>query len=166
MIPGHVRLGLALAVLVAALDQGTKWLIVETVMQPPRIIPVTDFFNLVLGYNYGVSFGMLNMQSDMGRWILAALATAITIALLVWMWRADKRLVVVGLGLIVGGALGNVADRIMVGAVVDFLDFHAFGWHWPAFNVADVAIVTGAAGLIGDAFLATDEEPLGADEES
>ena len=152
MIPAHVRIGLVLATLVAALDQGTKWLIVETVMQPPRIIPVTDFFNFVLGLNRGVSFGMLNMQSPMGRWILAGLALAITLALLVWMWRANKTLVVVGLGLIVGGAIGNVVDRVLVGAVVDFLDFHWAGYHWPAFNVADIAITSGAAALIWDSF--------------
>ena len=152
MIPAHVRIGLVVAALVATLDQGTKWLIVETVMQPPRIIPVTDFFNFVLGLNRGVSFGMLNMQSPMGRWILAGLALAITLALLVWMWRANKTLVVVGLGLIVGGAIGNVVDRVLVGAVVDFLDFHWAGYHWPAFNVADIAITSGAAALIWDSF--------------
>lgn len=158
MIPAHVRIGLVLATLVAALDQGTKWLIVEKVMQPPRIIPVTDFFNFVLGLNRGVSFGMLNMQSPMGRWILAGLALAITVALLVWMWRANKTLVVVGLGLIVGGAIGNVVDRILVGAVVDFLDFHWAGYHWPAFNVADIAITSGAAALIWDSFFGVEEE--------
>ena len=152
MIPAHVRIGLVVAALVATLDQGTKWLIVEKVMQPPRIIPVTDFFNFVLGLNRGVSFGMLNMQSPMGRWILAGLALAITLALLVWMWRANKTLVVVGLGLIVGGAIGNVVDRVLVGAVVDFLDFHWAGYHWPAFNVADIAITSGAAALIWDSF--------------
>ena len=85
MIPNQVHLGLILAGLIAALDQASKWWIVETVMRPPRIIPLTDFFNLVLGLNRGVSFGMLDMQSPMGRWILAGLALTITAALLVWM---------------------------------------------------------------------------------
>lgn len=158
MSPAHVRIGLTLAAVVAAADQGAKWWIVGTVMQPPRIIPVTDFFNLVLGYNRGVSFGMLNMHSPMGRWILAGLALAITAALLVWMWRAEKRLVVAGLGLIVGGAAGNVIDRVLVGAVVDFLDFHWAGYHWPAFNVADIAITGGAAALIWDSFFGGGDE--------
>ena len=97
----QVRLGLILSALIAALDQASKWWIVETVMRPPRIIPLTDFFNLVLGLNRGVSFGMLDMQSPMGRWILAGLALTITAALLVWMWRANKLLVTGALGLIV-----------------------------------------------------------------
>ncbi len=152
MIPTHVRLGLILAILIAALDQASKWWIVETVMRPPRVIPVTDFFNLVLGLNRGVSFGMLDMQAPMGRWILAGLAVTITAGLLVWMWRADKRLVTGALGLIVGGAVGNVIDRVLVGAVIDFLDFHWADYHWPAFNVADIAITCGAAALILDSF--------------
>ena len=152
MIPAHVRPGILLALVIAALDQASKWWIVETVMRPPRVIPVTDFFNLVLGLNRGVSFGMLDMQSPMGRWILAGLALAITAALLVWMWRSDKRLVTAALGLIVGGAMGNVIDRVLMGAVVDFLDFHWAGFHWPAFNVADIAITCGATVLIWDSF--------------
>ena len=159
MIPTQVRLGLILSALVAALDQASKWWIVETVMQPPRIIPLTDFFNLVLGLNRGVSFGMLDMQSPMGRWILAGLALTITAALLVWMWRSDKRLVTAALGLIVGGAMGNIIDRVLMGAVVDFLDFHWAGFHWPAFNVADIAITSGAAVLIWDSFFGEHEEP-------
>ena len=159
MIPAHVRPGILLALVIAALDQASKWWIVETVMRPPRVIPVTDFFNLVLGLNRGVSFGMLDMQSPMGRWILAGLALAITAALLVWMWRADKRLVTGALGLIVGGAMGNIIDRVMVGAVVDFLDFHWAGFHWPAFNIADIAITSGAAVLIWDSFFGEHEEP-------
>ena len=152
MIPTQARLGLILSALIAALDQGSKWWILETVMRPPRVIPLTDFFNLVLGLNRGISFGMLDMQSPMGRWILAGLALAITAALLVWMWRANKLLVTGALGLIVGGAVGNVIDRVLLGAVVDFLDFHWAGYHWPAFNVADIAITCGAAALIWDSF--------------
>jgi len=148
----NLRVGLGLAALVAVLDQATKWWIVEKVMQPPQMIPITPFFNLVLGHNRGVSFGMLNMQTPMGRWILVALALAIVAGLMIWMWRAEKTWVAVTLGLIVGGAMGNVADRVFVGAVVDFLDFHAAGYHWPAFNVADIGITCGAAGLIWDSF--------------
>ena len=157
MIPAQVRLGLILAALIATLDQVSKWWIVDTVMQPPRVIPIADFFNLVLGLNRGVSFGLLNMQSPMGRWILAGLALTIIAALLVWMWRTDKRLVTGALGLIVGGAVGNVIDRVLLGAVVDFLDFHWAGYHWPAFNVADIAISCGAAALIWDSFVGENE---------
>ena len=158
MIPSQARLGLILSAMIAALDQASKWWILETVMRPPRVIPLTDFFNLVLGLNRGISFGMLDMQSPMGRWILAGLALAITAALLVWMWRANKLLVTGALGLIVGGAVGNVIDRVLLGAVVDFLDFHWAGYHWPAFNVADIAITCGAAALIWDSFFGEHEE--------
>ena len=158
MIPTQVRFGLILSALIAALDQASKWWIVEMVMRPPRVIPLTDFFNLVLGLNRGVSFGMMDMQSPMGRWVLAGLALTITAALLVWMWRAKTLLVTGALGLIVGGAVGNVIDRVLLGAVVDFLDFHWAGYHWPAFNVADTAITFGAAALIWDSFFGEHEE--------
>ncbi|MDD9877471.1 MAG: signal peptidase II [Magnetovibrio sp.] len=146
----NLRVGFALALAVAVLDQLSKWWIVEMVMQPPRVLPVTPFFNLVLGYNRGVSFGFLNFNSPLGRWFLVLLALAIVAVLVRWMWKADKTWVAAVFGMIIGGAIGNIVDRILVGAVVDFLDFHAAGYHWPAFNIADVAIVCGAAGLIWD----------------
>ena len=92
MIPAHVRLGMILALLIVALDQASKWWVVETIMRPPRIIPVTEFFNLVLGLNQGVSFGMLDMQSPMGRWILSGLALAITAALYTGLPWIDQQL--------------------------------------------------------------------------
>ena len=143
MIPRHARFGLILAILVAVSDQTSKWWIVDVVMQPPKFIPVTDFFNLVLAYNRGVSFGMLNMQSEIGPWILAAVSLAITFGLLVWMWRANKKLTVVALSLIIGGAVGNVIDRLIYGAVVDFISLHAKGFSWYIFNIADIFIVLG-----------------------
>ena len=152
MTKAYFRLGLILAVLVAICDQISKWWVVDVIMMPPRLIPITDFFNLVLAYNQGISFGMLNMQSPAGRWILSAISLAITLGLIVWMWRAEKKLIVVALSLIIGGAFGNIMDRLVVGAVVDFLDFHWSGYHWPAFNVADMAICCGAAVIIGESF--------------
>ena len=149
--PGRLRrLGLGLAFATIALDQLTKWWIVNFVMNPPNVIEVTPFFNLVLGLNRGVSFGMFSSDSNLSRWLLTALALAIVCALAVWLWRAEKPWLAVALGLIIGGAIGNVIDRAMVGAVVDFLDFHAADYHWPAFNVADMAITCGAAVLIWD----------------
>ena len=122
--PGRLRcLGLGLAFATMALDQLTKWWIVNFVMNPPSVIEVTPFFNLVLGLNRGVSFGMFSSDSNLSRWLLTALALAIVCALAVWLWRADKPWLAVALGLIIGGAIGNVIDRAMVGAVVDFLDF-------------------------------------------
>ena len=149
--PGRLRrLGLGLAFATMALDQLTKWWIVNFVMNPPSVIEVTPFFNLVLGLNRGVSFGMFGSGSNLNRWLLTALALAIVCALAVWLWRAEKPWLAVALGLIIGGAIGNVIDRAMVGAVVDFLDFHAADYHWPAFNVADMGITCGAAVLIWD----------------
>ena len=147
----YAGLGLALAVFLA--DQATKWLILLSVMQPPRVIPVTPFFNLVLVWNQGISFGLFANAAEATRWVLTGLAVIVSAALLVWLWRASDRLTVYSLGGIVGGALGNALDRVIHGAVVDFLDLHAGGYHWPAFNLADSAITLGAVALIAQSFL-------------
>ena len=136
--------------LVAVLDQLTKWIILEKVMIPPRVIEVTGFFNLVLTYNTGISFGMLRGGDDWVRWALAALALGIVAMLLAWLRSQPGWAMALSVGLICGGAIGNVIDRIRIGAVVDFLDLHAGGWHWPAFNLADSAITLGVAALILD----------------
>ncbi len=148
------RLGLVLALLVAVLDQIGKWWILGYVMNPPTVIPVTPFFNLVLVWNRGVSFGILNQESTWIPWLLSAVAAAICAALLVWLRRAEGRWLAAALGLIIGGALGNLVDRLRFGAVVDFLDVHAGGYHWPAFNVADAAITVGVGILLIDALIA------------
>ena len=149
-----LRLGLALAILVLALDQVSKGWVLSSLMQPPRVIEVTSFFNFVLVWNRGISFGLLGSGSMTQAWILAAFGTIVAGGLLVWLHRAAlPRLPSLGVGLIVGGALGNVVDRLRFGAVVDFLDLHAGGWHWPAFNVADSAITVGVAALVLDAVL-------------
>ena len=142
-------LGIALAIL--AIDQVSKWWIVERVMNPPRVIPVTPFFNLVMGWNRGVSFGLFNWDSAATAWFFSALALVIVAVLLVWMAKDDRASCAAALGLVIGGALGNVIDRVRFGAVADFLDFHAFGAHWPAFNAADAAISLGAVALLADA---------------
>jgi signal peptidase II len=147
------RLGLGLALAVAVLDQASKWVIVDRVMDPPRFIEVTPFFNLVMVWNRGVSFGMFNSGSPYVAWGLSAVALSIVLGLLVWLYRVRNRLVAVAIGLIVGGAVGNVIDRIVRDqrAVADFLDFHAYGYHWPAFNLADSAITLGVVVLLYDA---------------
>jgi len=146
--PGLFRTGVIIAAIAAALDQFSKFWILNDVMAPPRVIEVTPFFNLVLAWNKGVSFGMFSTDSVYGPWLLTGLAIAIVIALGIWLWRADSKWVACALGLVIGGAIGNVVDRVRFGAVVDFLDVHAFGYHWPAFNVADSAICVGAVILI------------------
>lgn len=129
-------------------DLASKWLIVTVVMLPPRDIEITPFFNLTLGFNTGVSFGMLGDVFQERPGVLAGLTMLVAAALLVWAFRTGSRLEAFALALIAGGATGNVADRARHGAVTDFLDFHLAGWHWPAFNMADVAITLGAAILV------------------
>jgi signal peptidase II len=155
----HFRKGLAVTAMVLAVDQFTKWWIVFTVMQPPRVIEVTPFFNLVMGWNYGVSFGMLDSVPELGAWLLPGAVVAITAVLVVWLYRVDRLRPAIGLGLIIGGAIGNLIDRLRFGAVADFLDFYAWGHHWPAFNAADSAITVGAVVLILDSLFVKDETP-------
>ena len=152
--PGALPLGLAAAVLVLVLDQVSKWWIIETVMRPPRVIPLTPFFNLVMGWNRGISFGLFNTDSPYNAWLLSAIALIIVAVLVVWIGRAEDRLTALLLGTIVGGALGIVADRMVHGAVADFLDVHLAGYHWPAFNVADSGISVAVVALLAKSLFA------------
>lgn len=131
-----------------ALDQAAKWLMVAVVMQPPRPIPVLPGFNLTLGFNEGASFGMLGGLMAGRPLAMAALTAAITLALALLALRAGDPRERIGLALIVGGSLGNIFDRLRQGAVTDFLDLYWRDWHWPTFNLADVAITFGAICLI------------------
>jgi signal peptidase II len=146
-----LRLGLGLALAVFASDQATKWAVKRiTLDEGVRSITILPFFDIVAAWNYGVSFGMFNDGDAGDRWVFIGIAAAIVTMLLVWLRRAENTLVATGLGLVIGGAIGNVADRLFFGAVFDFLLFHAYGWHWPAFNVADSTIFIGVALLIAD----------------
>ncbi len=149
-----MNLTFALAALALLLDQVSKWIILHGVMVPPRSIEVTGFFNLVLTYNRGVSFGFLASDLWWKPYLLCALALSVVCGLLIWLHYNDNRRRRLGIGLIVGGALGNVIDRMLHPGVVDFLDFHAFGWHWPAFNIADSAIFLGVVLLLSDGLFA------------
>ena len=142
--------GLGVAAAVAILDQISKWWILGIVMQPPRVIPVTPFFNLVLGWNRGISFGFLDSSGWLSAWFLPLAVVVISAVLTVWLYRVHHLRAAAGIGLIIGGAMGNLVDRLQFGAVVDFLDFYAWGTHWPAFNLADSAITVGAVVLILD----------------
>lgn len=144
----HCWLALSIAILAAVADQASKWTILERVMNPPRVIEVTSFFNLTLGFNRGVSFGLFSSDEAIGRWLLVGVALAIVSGLAAWAWRSESRTEAAAIGGIIGGAVGNVVDRVRQEAVTDFLDFHALGWHWPAFNLADTAIFCGVAILI------------------
>jgi signal peptidase II len=148
------RLGLLIALATIALDQATKWLVLTYLAPLGEAIAITPFFNLVMVWNRGVSFGMFGSSGAFAPWILSGLAIAVVVALVIWLRRAAHYLTGVGLGLVIGGALGNVIDRVQYGAVIDFLDFHLAGWHWPAFNVADSGICVGAAFLVADSLFA------------
>ncbi|WP_300301822.1 signal peptidase II [Ferrovibrio sp.] len=144
------RLGLIVAALILVADQVSKYLLLDLMQQNPNGIVLTPFFNLVLVWNTGVSFGLFQEDTPLRSWTLIGVAAAVLVWLLVWLWRAQGWLIGAALGLIIGGAIGNIIDRYRFGAVFDFLDFHAFGWHWPAFNVADSAIVVGVGLLLLD----------------
>ena len=153
--------GLAAAAAVFVADQVTKQVVLDYFLAPPEGAPiaVTGFLNLVLVWNRGVSFGMLGGDSTVPAWALGLVAMAIVLALLVWMYRAQSRRLGTALGLIVGGALGNVVDRLVHGAVVDFIDFHYGDWHWPAFNIADSGISVGVAWLFVDSLFGGSAAP-------
>lgn len=158
------RNGLIVALAVIVLDQLSKWWIVEKVMRPdgvdvtpffsPLRIELTPFFNLVMTWNRGVSFGIMNNDGDWNAIFLSVLSIVIVVGLAIWLRKAQSVILALGLGAIIGGALGNVVDRVRWGAVADFLDFHVMGHHWPAFNVADSAITVGAVILVLDALFA------------
>ena len=150
-----VPLGLLVAFLAIGVDQATKWWILLDVMNPPRVIDITPFFNLVLVWNRGISFGMFSNESMAGVWILSLLALIIVGFLTNWLRKAESKLAVISLGLIIGGALGNVIDRAVHTAVLDFLDFYLGSFRWPAFNAADSFITVGAILLILDSLFPT-----------
>lgn len=145
-MPRWVILAVTLAIV---LDQALKQWMLDLVFEPPRVLEVTPFFNLVPVYNTGVSFGLLG-SGGASRWILVALALVIVAVLAVWLVRASSNFVRIGLTMVISGALSNVIDRLIYGAVVDFLDVHVAGFHWPAFNLADSLIVVGTAILLYD----------------
>ena len=142
---------LLLAAAVIAADRLTKFAIVATLARGDEL-PVTGFMSIVLAYNTGAAFSFLAGAPGWQRWFFMAIAIVASV-FLVWMLkRGGTRMLCAGLALILGGALGNLWDRIAIGKVVDFLLLHYGGWSWPAFNVADSAITVGAALLIIDSF--------------
>jgi len=151
------KFGFVLSVLTMIADYASKWMIINVVMDPPRIIPMTPFFNLVLGWNRGVSFGFLNMGTN-GQWILIALTSTIVVCLFIWLNKIDRKNEAIAIGLIIGGATGNIIDRIKFGGVTDFLDFYYGAYHWPAFNGADTFIFLGAAIMILDSLYHSPEK--------
>lgn len=141
------RLGFAAAVALAAagLDQASKWLMLEIVLNPPRLIELTPFLNLRLGFNTGVSFGLFRETLEAWPGLLGLFKFAAGFGLLAWAALTRHRLERIGLSLMAGGAFGNAIDRWRQGAVTDFIDLHWGGWHWPTFNGADITLTLGVA---------------------
>jgi signal peptidase II len=150
------RLGLLIALAIFLLDQLVKYFVTGPLqLQQVGQITLLPIFNLTWVENYGVSMGFLTADSDTMRWALVALTAAIGAGVAVWLWRERNRADVAALGLVLGGAIGNILDRVRFGYVVDFLDLH-FGAFRPflVFNVADAAITIGVVILLGRALFA------------
>ncbi|WP_319411068.1 signal peptidase II [uncultured Cohaesibacter sp.] len=146
-------LGYLVALVGFLVDQGFKlWMLfgyqIEQAMRLQGPVRITPFFDLVLVWNHGISYGLFQQHDDLGRYFLIGLALVAAIAIAVWIHKSHDRLTVLALGLIMGGALGNGLDRILHGAVVDLFHFHVGSFSWYIFNLADVWIVAGAALLV------------------
>jgi len=165
-----LRFGFSLSALVFVVDQASKWLVLERLnFSPPgcleggyncRFIELSPFFDLQMVWNRGISFGLMRADSEVGRWGLGALMLLIAGIFANWLRSAERRLTAVSLGLVIGGALGNVVDRIRFGAVVDFFDFNGLWFPW-VFNVADAAITVGAVLLAIDMVFFSEEPGKG-----
>jgi signal peptidase II len=149
------EVGLIAAGLALAADQGSKLFLLYSAdfmhMPAGRTVPVLPFFNLVMVWNPGISYGLFPAGSPWGRWGLVLMALAAAIVLGVLMWRTTSQALAIGYGLIIGGAIGNnLIDRLVYGRVADFFHFHGFGYDWYVFNIADLAITLGAMAILYD----------------
>jgi len=164
------KLGVLVAVAGLVVDQVTKYIMVERVMRPEgvaetpyftdRVIELLPVFSLRLSWNAGISFSLFNSGAAMTTALLLAVQVGVTLLLLWWMRQNDRPWLQVASGLIIGGALGNIVDRALYGAVADFLDFFWGSWHFPTFNVADTCISVGATLWLLDAVLARPHDTL------
>ena len=143
----NVLTGLVVAIAVIVADQLSKYYVLHHFLGLNSYIQFGDYFNVVRAWNTGVSFSMFNDYGNLGAYILSGIAIAVVVALFIWLKSEKDKVIQIALGMIMGGAIGNVIDRLRLGAVFDFLDFHIGDNHWPAFNVADSFICMGA-GLI------------------
>ena len=142
---------LLMSVVIIVLDWWTKGLATES-LTLYRPVELTSWLNMTLAHNYGAAFSFLSDAGGWQRWLFTGLASVVTLVLIVWLLRlpAGEKLTGAALGLIIGGAVGNLIDRVVNGYVVDFIDVYYQGWHWPAFNVADSAITGGVILLLLD----------------
>ena len=153
----YSRLGLVVFITTVVLDQAHKWWMLRVFdIESRGKVEVTPFFDLVFVKNIGISYSMFDQESYAGQLMLAGFGLAATVALWIWLSRgATGWLLAISLGLIMGGAIGNAIDRLVLGGVADFFSLHAFGFYWYVFNIADVAIVAGVIGLLYDSLLAS-----------
>ena len=152
------RDGVTAALLTALVDQASKlWLLYAYDLGSRGRVPILPFFDLVLVWNKGISYGLFAQDTALGQWMLLGIKAVAAVFLWAWLSRAESRLTAVCLGLIIGGAVGNAVDRFAHGAVVDFALLHlttaSFSFNWYVFNLADVAIVAGVAGLLYETLL-------------
>jgi signal peptidase II len=157
-VKSPLRLGIIAAIVTLVLDQASKlWLLYVFDIGRRGTVRVTPFFDLVLAWNIGISFGWFQNENQVAQFALMAVKAAAVIALAIWMARSRTLLATLGLGMIIGGAIGNAIDRLAYGAVVDFALFHiqigGNTFNWYVFNLADVAIVAGVIALLYDSFL-------------
>jgi len=143
------RLGLATVLIVFLADQALKlWLLHGVGLAENGPFDLAPFLTIVLAWNRGISYGLFQQGTDIGRWLLVVVSFVAAIWLWRWMWRTKERFTVFSLALIIGGAVGNGLDRAWYGAVVDFVHLHWGSFSWYIFNIADVAIVVGVLGLL------------------
>ena len=152
----YLRYGLTVAALALLVDQGHKWWMIKGLGLPEgQRFRMTPFLDIIYVRNTGISYGWLSQSSQAGQWALAGFAAAAAVALTVWLARGvTNRVLAASVGLIIGGAIGNAIDRIVLGGVADFFSLHALGYYWYVFNIADVAIVAGVAGMVWESFFA------------
>lgn len=150
----YSALGLTVAAATFAIDQAHKyWMLYVYDIAGRGKVAVTPFLDLVFVKNTGISYSLFDQESQAGQYMLAGFAVIASSAMWVWLTRSDtSRLMAWSLALIIGGALGNALDRVLIGGVADFFSAHAFGFYWYVFNIADVAIVAGVAGLLYDSY--------------
>ncbi len=148
------RFGVGVALVTLIVDQLHKWWMISIYgIQLEERIVITPFMDFIYVINKGVSYGLFTQGSQTGQYVLAAFAMIVAIALTIWLAKAEHtRIAALGIGLIVGGAVGNGIDRLHLGGVADFIQLHAFGFYWYVFNIADVAIVAGVMALLYDSF--------------
>ncbi|WP_417317026.1 signal peptidase II [Emcibacter sp.] len=145
--------GLILAAVVFLLDRLSKWWFMDVYeLARKGVVEILPVFNVVMVWNRGVSFSLFSAETDTGRWFLVGMTSVIVAILLFWLRSVHTRLTMVAIGLVIGGAIGNIYDRVIYGAVADFFQFHVGDWSFAVFNVADCFISCGAVVLAWDAF--------------